>query len=450
MARNTLPVTMKHFHCILIPIAFFLIISCGDKMDLPTPSTGSGNFTAGETTLVRLNPSWDGFLDPVDADIGPDGIVYIADQSNPYITAMDVSGNVLHSGNLDQIGPITSAVGIGVDPRLNVFIVNGSDTVYRWNQYINMYGVEAIAESFVLMDTITGDTSWADFDQAFEAFYSGQTPEDHWIVVDITWEFDQAAIDSLTGVNPFFTATNGSFQGVAASNIFPEIYVTDSGRDRIYRVQVVWDKLLLLGNGFIGFSFTSQEAGLVATHGTGAGTAASPQGISVDDDNRILFAQIDGNFLVQRMREVIEGEGTYTVGFDFTSDVMQLNRFANPLDVVAAPLTEQDLGWIYVADTDSNRIQVFNQNGVFQRNAAVTAIPTATTWTDTIVIFLEGQPPDTTFVERDTVIVVEIPDLLDQPSGLAYHNSVLYICDTGNSRVERYQLSFSKEDLPDE
>ena len=150
---------MKYFHCILIPIAFFLIISCGDKMDLPTPSTGSGHFTAGETTLVRLNPSWEGFLDPIDADVGPDGIIYIADRSNPYITAMDVSGNVLHSGNLDQVGPITSPVGIGVDPRLNVFIVNGSDTVYRWNQYINMYGVEAIAESFVLMDTTTGDTS---------------------------------------------------------------------------------------------------------------------------------------------------------------------------------------------------------------------------------------------------------------------------------------------------
>jgi hypothetical protein len=108
------------------------------------------------------------------------------------------------------------------------------------------------------------------------------------------------------------------------------------------------------------------------------------------------------------------------------------------------------LGWIYVADTDSNRIQVFDQNGNFRQNAAVTSIPTPTVWTDTLVVFPGGMPPETTFVQRDTVINIEIADILNQPSGLAYHNGVLYICDQGNHRVERYRLSFSKEDLPDE
>jgi hypothetical protein len=442
-------ITMKNYPCILIPILFFLIVSCGDKMDLPIPTAGTGSFTAGETTLVRINPSWDGFPDPADATVGPDGIIFVADQSNPYITALDAAGNILRSGNLDQIGPVSSPVGIGVDTRLNLFIVNQSDTVYRWNHYINMYGVHAIAQAFVLQDTVTGDTTWANFTTAFDAYFSGNTPDDHLIVVDITWETNQSAIDSLTGVTPFYTAINASFQGVAASTAYPEIYVTDSGRDRIYKVEVVWDKLLLLDNGSFGYSFTSQDAGLVATHGTGAGTAASPMGISVDNENRIYFAQTDGNFLVQRMEEVGE-TGAYTVSFSFSSDIMQLNRFANPLDVAAAPLTEEDLGWIYVADTDSNRIQVFNHNGKFLQNAAVTSIPTATVWTDTIVIFPEGSPPETTFVQRDTVISVEIADLLDQPSGLAYQNGVLYICDRGNSRIERYRLSFSKEDLPDE
>ncbi len=441
---------MKRYIYLIIPIAFFLILSCGDKMELPTASTGTGGFTAGETTLVRLNPSWDGFTDPVDVAVGPDGVVFVVDQANPYITALDVAGNILTNGNLDQIGPISSPVGIGIDPRLNVFIVNGSDTVYRWNQYINMYGVDAIAESFVIQDTVTGDTVWVDFFTLYELVFNSQSIEDHYILFDVTWESDQEAIDSLTGILPFYTAINASFQGVAASNSLPEIYVTDSGRDRIHRIEIVWDKFLLLGNGSFGFSFTSNENGLVATHGTGAGTAASPMGISVDDNDRVLFAQIDGNFLVQRM--VMVGEDMhFTIGFSFTSDIMQLERFSSPLDVVAAPLTETDLGWIYVADTGANRIQVFNQDGNFRSNAAVTSVPTSTTWIDTIVTYPGGGlPPDTSYVSRDTVIIVETADLLDQPSGLAYHNGVLYICDRGNSRIERYQLSFSKNDLPDE
>jgi hypothetical protein len=424
-------------------------MSCGDKMTLPTPSAGVNNFTASETTLVRVNPSWAGFSDPKDVDVGPDGIIYVADRDNPYLTALDVAGNVLHSGGLDHIGPVDSPVGVGVDTRLNVFIANGSDTLYRWNQYINMYGVQAVAETFVLLDTVSGDTAHVGFVDALDAYYGGQTPDDNWIVVNIVWNYDQAVIDSLRGVTPFYTEHNASFQGVAASTAYPEIYVTDSGRNRIHKLGIIWDKLLYLENGSIGFSFTAQETGLVATHGTGAGTTTNPRGISVDEDNRIYFTQIDGNFLVQKMQEVGQ-TGAYTVAFSFASDIMQLNRFSHPLDVVAAPLTETDLGWVYVADTDSNRIQVFDQNGNFRQNAAVTVIPTPTIWTDTLVVFPEESPPETTFVQRDTVLNVEIGDILNQPSGLAYHNGVLYICDRGNQRLERYRLSFSKEDLPDE
>jgi len=434
---------------VLIPISFLLIVSCGEKMRLPTPSEGTGNFTAGETTLVRLNPSWQGFSDPVDADVGSDGIIFVADRDNPYITAMDAAGNILRSGGLDQIGPVISPVGVGMDTRLNVFIANGSDTLYRWNHYINLYGVQAVAETFVLLDTVSGDTSMVDFAGALDAYYSGLTPGDNWIVIDITWNQDQALIDSLMSVTVFYTEDNASFQGVAASTAYPEIYATDSGRNRIHKIEIVWDRLLLLGNGSIGYSFIGQETGLVATHGTGAGTTTNPRGISVDADNQIYFTQIDGNFLVQRMQEVGQ-TGAYTVGFSFASDIMQLNRFSQPLDVVAAPLTETDLGWIYVADTDSNRIQVFDQDGNFRQNAAVTVVPSPTVWTDTLVTYPEGLPPETTFVHRDTVLSVEIGNLLDHPSGLAYHNGVLYICDRGNQRIERYQLSFSKEDLPDE
>jgi hypothetical protein len=432
-----------------IPLLFALMVSCGEKMVLPTPSTQTSNFVAGETTLVRLNPAWAGFPNPTDVTVGPDGIIFVADSSNPYLTTLDASGSILHHDNLDRIGPVISPCGIGIDPRLNVFIVNGSDTVYRWNQYINMIGVSSVAQAFVLLDTLTGDTLWVDFPTANQTVFNDSLPNDHWVLIDIIWTSEQAIIDSLMGVTPFYVADLASFQGVAASTSDPEIYVSDSGRDRIWRVGLVWDKLLRLENGAFGFSFTSSDNGLAAMHGTGAGTADHPQGISMDDQNRILFTQTEGNFLVQRLQKVEEAN-TFTVGFGFTSDVMELGRFSAPQDVVAAPLTDTDLGWIYVADTDANRIQVFDRDGVFKRNAAVTAIPTPTHWTDTLVVFPDSLPPETTFVYRDTVIIVESADIIDHPSGLAYHNGVLYICDQGNARIERYRLSFSKEDLPDE
>jgi hypothetical protein len=440
---------MKKIYPWIASIVFFLIIACGEKIKLPTPSEGTGNFTAGETTLVQLNPPWVGFSNPVDVEVGPDGIIYVADSSNPYITAMDVSGNILHHNHLDRIGPVPSPVGIGVDPRLNVFIVNGSDTVYRWNQYINMMGVSQVAAAFVLLDTLTEDTSWVDFVTATNTVFNDTTGNDHLVLINIIWTNDQALIDSLMGVTPFYTANLGAFQGVAASSVDPEIYVTDSGRDRIYRVGLVWDKLLRLGNGSFGYSFTSSDNGLAATHGTGAGTTDHPRGISVDDESRILFTQTEGNFLVQRLQKVMEGN-TFATNFGFNSDIMQLGRFSAPLDVVAAPVTDTDLGWIYVADTDANRIQVFDRDGVFKRNAAITATPTPTIWTDTLVVYPDSLPPETTFVQRDTVVIVETADILQHPTGLAYHNGVLYICDQGHARIERYRLSFSKEDLPDE
>ena len=429
-----------------------LAAGCSDKMELPVDQGGLTG--SGDTTFIKLNPSWDEGIgldlsQPGDIIIGPDGLVYIADTGNDRILVVDRSGAPQTFGNLDNIGYVDQPCGLAFDDMLNLFICNSSDTVYVWNRYLNNYEVTAVAYEYVLYDTVSGDTIHLDdAGEMLEYLIEQPDPSQYWILYDIYWDSSPITIEELLELKPFYISPSSDFYGAAvdpvASNV---LYLTDPGKQRIYRVRIVAEKMALMANGYWGFSYRVEPLGVAVSYGTGQLSCDQPRGITFDIQGYMLFSQVGGNFKVQKIAQD-NFAAFVNFGFDDSSDVMIEGRFANPLDVCVGKGVGLGTGWIYVADTDSNRVQVFDADGYFIMNAGFRPLPVDTTLIDTIITQIDSVTFDTNYVYTDTVIILEINDALSFPSSLSVYDGILYISDTANDRIERYGLSTSEGDLP--
>ena len=429
-----------------------LAAGCSDKMELPVDQGGLTG--SGDTTFIKLNPSWDEGIgldlsQPGDIIIGPDGLAYIADTGNDRILVVDRSGAPQTFGNLDNIGYIDQPCGLAFDDMLNLFICNSSDTVYVWNRYLNNYEVTAVAYEYVLYDTVSGDTIHLDdAGEMLEYLIEQPDPSQYWILYDIYWDSSPIAIEELLELKPFYISPSSDFYGAAVDPVAGNVlYLTDPGKQRIYRVRIVAEKMALMSNGYLGFSYRVEPLGVAVSYGTGQLSCDQPRGITFDIQGYMLFSQVGGNFKVQKIAQN-NFAAFVNFGFDDSSDVMIEGRFANPLDVCVGKGVGLGTGWIYVADTDSNRIQVFDPDGYFIMNAGFRPLPVDTTLVDTIITQIDSVTFDTNYVYTDTVLILEINDELSFPSGVAVYDGILYISDTGNDRIERYGLSTSEGDLP--
>ncbi len=417
------------FTAVSFLLAAALLLSCGEKMDLPS-SPESVAFSAGDTTYIHLAPDWlinDGIplSDPCDIVVGPEGYVFVADRGNNRIAVFDRVGNTVEAGwrhrltdleNLPEWESENSVEAVGQDEKLNLFIVNGGPTVWYWNQYLNTIGVEAVLDHIVVYDTLENDTTEMNFIEW--SALDNESPY-RYVPVDYVFDDDPARIDSVLTPAIFYQDPVGlsKYRGVAGG---PDetVYVTDL-TDRVSRLTVLYQNLVLLKNGYFGYTYTGEFERDVAVYGSGMGTTQDPAGIYVQvqgSQHFIYFTQTGGYFKAQKIRE--EGVGNFFSAFGPDTDFMQLDRFADPMDIWVA---QQYLGgnWIFVADTDSNRVQVFNPEGDFLMYAGV----------------------------RDSS-GVEIFDELDHPEGVAHFEGILYVTDTGNNRIVRYALSSDIENIP--
>lgn len=409
------------FELTLFIIASALLASCVNKMPLPS-SPENVPFGSGDTTYIHLAPDWVSnsgipLSDPCDIVVGPDGQVFVADRGNGRIAAFDRAGVSLSGNGLERLMNFDSLEAIGQDEKLNLYIVNGGSTVLYWNQYNNWAGIEAVLDYFVVYDTLETDT----LNLTFEEYnnLAIQYPE-RYIPFDAIFSDDPARIDSALGPTIFYQDSTGKarYRGVAGG---PDntVYLADSYFDQVIRLNLVYHNVVLLSNEGIGFTYRGEYDRPVATYGTGMGTTINPAGVFVQEQGGqhfIYFTQTEPNFMVQKIRE--EGVGDFFSAFDPNTDIMELERFSHPMDVWVA---EQYLGnnWIFVADTDSNRVQVFNPSGDFLMYTGV----------------------------RDSA-GFEIFDELSRPEGVAHFEGILYVADTGNDRIVRYALSSDVENIP--
>jgi len=423
------------FFCIIgIALVIILILlGCGQKMELPN-SPQSSAFGSGDTTYIQLAPDWimnNGIPlnEPCDIVIGEDGFAFVADRGNNRIACFDRVGNTLNKPWIDRLTDVSQWEGmssedvieaVGQDEKLNLYFATGGPTIWYWNQYINEIGVEAILDYLIVYDTLETDTTELTF---YDWYQLSLTDPDRYEVIDASYSTDPARIDSTYMPHIFYQDPVGlsKYRGVAGG---PDesVYVTDL-TDRVTRLNVDYANALILSNGFVGYTYSGSMDQDVAVHGTGMGTTIDPAGIYVQvqgSQHFIYFTQTGGNFLVQKIRE--EAEGDFFAAFSASADIMQLGRFANPMDIWVA---EQYLGnnWVFVADTDSNRVQVFNPVGDFLMYAGGREVGSA---------------------EEAT----EIFDQLEKPEGVAHFQGILYVADTGNNRIVRYELSSDVENIP--
>ena len=406
---------------ILLACACVFLTSCGDKMSLPS-SPQNVPFGSGDTTYIHLAPDWTSnggipLSDPCDIVAGPDGQIFVADRGNGRIVAYDRAGVPVQGYGLDRLADFDSLEAIGQDEKLNLYIATGGSTVLYWNQYNNWAGVEAVLDYLVIYDTLETDT----FNLTYEEYVNLAIQEpSRYVPIDLAFSDDPARIDSALGPTIFYQDPTGHarYRGVAGG---PDntVYLCDKYFDQVIRLNVIFHNLVLLYNGGLGLVYRGEYDRPVATYGTGMGTTIDPAGIFIQvqgGQHFIYFAQTGGNFLVQKIREA--GEGNFFAAYGPDADIMALGRFAHPLDIWVA---EQYLGsnWIFVADTDSNRVQVFDPTGEFLMYAGV----------------------------RDSS-GVEIFNELSGPESVAHFEGILYVADTGHNRIVRYALSSDVENIP--
>lgn len=413
---------------ITVILLALLLLGCTAKSPLPS-SPQNVAFGSGDTTYIHLAGDWTthGGLplsDPSDLVAGPDGRVFVADPGNERIVAFERSGTPAYGEGLDRLTGFDSLAAIGQDEKLNLFIATGGPAILYWNQYVNAVGVEAVLDHYVVRDTLTTDTLELSFIQ-----YDTLSAASPWryVILQSVYSEDPARIDSALGPAIFYQEPTGHarYHGVAGGPN-ETVYVGDQYFDNVDRLKLLHANKIRLSNGAYSYTYRGVYDTHVATYGTGMGTTMDPTGMYVQvqgGQHYLYFSQVGGNyFKVQKIRE--QGEGNFFSSFGPETDIMELGRFANPKDVWVAT---QYLGnnWIFVADTDSNRVQVFNPAGDFLMYAGGRRV---------------GSGP----------LAPEVFDELSAPAAVAHFEGILYVADSGHNRICRYALSTDVENIPGE
>jgi hypothetical protein len=427
-----------------------LILGCIEKMTLPTAINTNTEFSAGDTTYLIVNPVWDeayGFVAPIEISIAPDGHIFVADSAANCIFVLDQSGNIL-SGyddlkDLDIIDDnVVSPIDVDVDQKMNIYFIDGSDRIYRWNHYWNNVGVDSFASAAIFSNTATGDTTRLDHQnpQWFEIL---NHPE--WIMTNVEWSNEQTVIDSILGPHVFFEGSwvrntfadlyyeseNNSFSGITTTlDSDNYIFVQDYHHNRIIKILLERSQYIQLSNGEFVWVHSGTYGQTVTAEGTGAGTVNLPLGIDVDYAGNLYYSQGGDFFAVHKVRPVVTGSYTVyqSVFQEGTNEIMDLFRFGSPADV-AVDLNQN----IYVANTEGQEVQVFNSNGQLFKKAGVEEVTV-----DTTMWVTQGNID----VQVDTFIVKEIKGFLNSPQAVTVDKrGVIYICDTPTSRILRYRLS---------
>ena len=436
-----------------------LVYGCIEKMPLPATINEDVEFAAGDTTYLIMNPIWDssyGFSAPVEISIASDGHIFVADSAAQAVFVLKQDGAVLSEfddlRNLhNNAGEPFAPIDVDVDQKMNIFMIDGSHRVYRWNQLWRQNEIKEVMTGATFVNIASGEevsvsagtTDW------YVKLHGGE-----WQMGDAVWSSEQSLIDSLSKPHLFFDADveqtsvkdiyynsgQSLYSGISSAD-GDYIYLTDEAHDRIVRIDFQQSQLIHLTTGEEVWTHRGVFGQTVAGYGTGAGTVNAPAAVDVDFAGNIYYAQSGEFFSVHKIRPVSSGGyTTYPSVFQQGSnDIMDLWRFSKPADVAV-----DQKQMVYVANTAAEEIQVFKSNGDFFKKAGILEVTVDTT----IWVFSEG---DSALV--DTFLMVERPGILGTPRGVAVdERGIIYICDTANSRIVRYRLSNSVDEnvTPDE
>lgn len=374
--------------------------------------TGISGFGANDTSYIEITPVWDSHIlgisldRPTDIIVGPDGYLWVANSGQNEIIGIKKSGEVLHQYNFDRIQPIPQPLAISLDSHLNLYIVNGSNVIYVWNEYLNYAGVRAVAFQAVFQKA-NGDT----VHRPVEFVQSGG---DSLTFESYLFSEDENQIQRVLEVHEFYKAPEEKleFYGVAAGKYgSDEVYVSESFRHRIARFRLVPYARIRLSNGWELFAYKGRFEKNVMTYGSGAGTVDSPRGLYVDKNGNLYLTQWGGNFLVQKLKA-----GSFISEYElYTHPIMDLKRFQQPTDIT---LDAQNN--IFIVDRQLKQVFKFDNEA-----------PNA------------GKEIN---LGNKGLAVAEFIE----PMGIVVADDVVYVTDAGANQIRRFKLSLSEKDVPEE
>ena len=427
---------IKPLQTCLFPL--FFLISCVDRFVIPSDinTGGIGQFGAGDTTFLQVNPLWDsdfGLNQPEEISISQDGRIFVADKGNNSILVFDQNGNNPEGfeklKNLaDRNGNEISPIDVDIDKKMNVFFIDGSQRIFLWNQYWNEVGINKVSTSATFNHNQTGADTTA---IAGTDIWISLLNDSDWSIAEGEMSTDPTLIDSLIEphlfydgkdnmniyLDTYYQSDESQFTGLTApADNENMVFVTDNygGFNNQYRiVQIEFKRSLILEleSGDHVWAYKGQFGGTIKGFGTGAGTVNQPLSIDVDYQGNLYYTQVGNYFPVHMIYPNLSGDfAVYTSGFQPEADeIMNSSLFLNALDVA---LDENKN--IYVVDNLNSDVTVFNSQGDYFKKA--------------------GYGPDSLKIMLDPCAVA-----VDK-------RGVLYVCDRGNSSIYRYQLSNSLDE----
>ncbi len=370
-------------------IVLLILGGCGEQPDLPVNvNVRPEDFGANDTSFVRINPDWNAahgyaWTQPSDIQVGRDGLLYVVDQSpvdvhvNGRVVQVNRRGTLLRTGLFASAADTASQIlGIGQDSKLNLYMVNGTDVIYAWNQYVEQVGIQSLVQGIIIQYDSTGEIDT--LDNATPLFEQFAQLDMEYEVIDVITTNDPDSLAPLTNEYAFYrdtTRVGTEFTdidgGVEYSGL---IYAADRNRDRIIGISVAPLRAMILNNGELALTYYGIYAFMVVSFGQGQASTNNPTCVvseNLGNQTAVYFTQTAGNFLVQKVKGA--GEEWF---FDIVAtpegepEVITLNYFGAPHAIAIGERDERGLGLFYVADSLQNRVIAFRPNGFFFREVA--------------------------------------------------------------------------------
>lgn len=468
------------------PGLLLLVIACLDQMPLPVIDTRE--FQAGDTTYLLLSPTWsgvDGLIAPVGVAVSHARQIFVTDTGAHDVFVFDQAGSRIDLSDstfatlqFDHLGPGFAPTDLDIDGRLNLLMINGSNKVYRWNQYWNMVGIDSVASEILFEHKNTGERLWF---PPFTREATDYLQDTSWtnLLDSSRYEKNDAVIDSLLRPHEFFDmafwrnqerevyynpdrTVFSAISGARLDDYF--FYIADSMQNRILMVELTRNGVVKLGDGNTYYTHFALFVANVKEVGTGAGTVNRPTSLDVDNFGNIYWSQLGKQFYVHSVTPSVPLSFP-TNFYPEIDDIMTSDQYLEPNDVAV-----DQRQMIYVANTDRQEILVFGGDGKFFKKAGVETVHMDTTmWVpvggegtflDTSLWVFTGT--DSTLIDTsifipagadsalvDTFVTVEIKGQLIEPVSVAVdERGVIYVCDPGQGSVVRFILSTSiDEDL---
>ncbi len=425
--------------------ALLLIFGCSETMTLPgTGEKPISGINSDPNKFARISPDWSftqlELTDPVDIFASKDGRLYLADSSEKRIRVIRPSGEV-ETGIYDTLSNLSvTPTSVCLDSRFNVYYTDDSGVIYFWPQFAAMIGIEGIITqryydvngSQVLMDPLTGlasgfspipDSEIIDSTQisVLDSLISPRVFYDPQSTLNSMGLTDTASGTVIVEGDQIYASQNKSFVALApAPTADMSIYAADAINNYIVKINLLPTILVRLSNGQNVWQYVGVKESFVATPGTGAGTISWPISMTSDKVGNLFYTQTGEYFSVHKLNASGYSSG-FLVGID---DIMGLGEYGYARDI-----TVSNDGDIFVLDTLDHDVKMYSSAGEFIKSVVVREewlkISDSTYYGDSLVV-------------KDTLILQQYPDLLNNPFALIFYDEVIYTLDNGNNRILRF------------